>query len=678
MFEDVRRIAAEFTARNKGAGEIAAFTRGLDKTLRSARRLASGLLLMAGVGGIGYMIKQQMAAIDSTAKLSDRLGIATEALVGLQHGASIAGVDQGTLNKSLEIFSRRLGEVDMGVGQATYALDKLGMNYKDLIGLEMDDAFKRVADQIDRLSTQSEKAAAANYLFGRSGQALLNLFAEGSAGIEDFRNEAEKLGLTFDRIDAAKVEAANDALTRTKSVITGLFRTTTIELAPYIEAASDKFVDMATAGEGAGTKIVNAFEAVSLAIVKSGDFVNDLKGYYYDLAATVMEVYTIFDKFNKVAGKIKVTIKPNIEGAETWEQARNLFIQKGLDVRAANAKQINEVQRFFDELRSGQTKAISDNLNSVGTDGGIAATNERARAQLVEVNKVLDEERKKREETALGNAKIVSRMYEDMGMYGDQYWQATNLLLEDQVKKFIDAGTDAVTATQWKANKLIEIEEKITKKHNEENEKRKNALERWVDNYSDMGNVWSELADNSASGLNSLAASMTDFEKTGEMNWRNWLDSLYTSYLDTINKMIIANIAKGAINPLLDAVGTGLGNIFAPSVNPNIETGGPNPNTLLTPAGGWHGGGVVGKDSPTFTRAVPSSLFANAPRLHGGLKSNERRAILEVGEEVTSKEDVRRGKISGNIYNFNISTPDADSFRRSKTQIMNDFRIVTR
>jgi hypothetical protein len=262
-----RRIVAEFSARNKAKGTMAAFRRDLTSTSRTIRRMATATLALAGIGGIGYMIKQQMSAIDSTAKLSDRLGMGTEALVSMQHAAKISGVETATLNKSLEIFSRRLGEVDMGVGQAKYSLDQLGLNYQDLINKSPDEAIGIVADQINRLETQAQKAAAANYLFGRSGQQLLNLFEQGSAGIAEYRREAERLGLTFSRIDAAKVEAANDALTRSRAVMTGLFRTATIELAPYIEAAATAFNDWATSGEGVAAKMVDAFEAVTLSVV---------------------------------------------------------------------------------------------------------------------------------------------------------------------------------------------------------------------------------------------------------------------------------------------------------------------------------------------------------------------------------------------------------------------------
>jgi hypothetical protein len=268
MAEDVRRIVAEFAARNKSMGEIAAFTRGLDKTLTSVRRLAAGLLTAAGVSGIGYMIKQQMEVIDSTAKLSDRLGVTTESLIALQYAGKITGIEQETLNSSIEVFNRKLGEASLGAKETRKSIESLGLNYKDLAGIPVDEAIGKVADKINMLGTQSKKAAILQDLFGKSSKELMNLFAEGSSGLANYRKETDKLGLSFSRIDAAKVEAANDALTRTKAVFTGIFRTGTIELAPFIEAAAKSLNNFATQGQGIGVNVTNAMESVTLSLVE--------------------------------------------------------------------------------------------------------------------------------------------------------------------------------------------------------------------------------------------------------------------------------------------------------------------------------------------------------------------------------------------------------------------------
>jgi len=353
----------DLLARNRAKGEMASFGRGLDNIYRNARRMAVGLLAAAGVGGIGYMIKQQMAAIDTTAKLSDRLGITTEALIGLQHGAKISGVEQATLNKSLEILSRRLGEVKLGTGEAKRALAELGLTADDLVGLNMDDALGRIADQIGKLETQSQKAAVANYLFGRSGQQLLNLFDKGSAGIKEMRQEAEKLGLAFSRLDAAQVEAANDALARSRAVLTGLFRQVTIELAPYIETLADKFTELATSGEGVGSNVVNVFEDMSLAAIHFGGVLQGssakFKAFYagtLEGLARIIEISAKLEKYSPLGATTRLIRR--IAGAEDpldvagryRSQAAELMDAAGREA-AGTYGQENAVRQFYERLR---------------------------------------------------------------------------------------------------------------------------------------------------------------------------------------------------------------------------------------------------------------------------------------------------------------------------------------
>ena len=233
-------------------------------------KFASGLGAAAGIGGMGFMIKQTMTMIDQTAKLSDRIGITTEALVGLRHAAGIAGVSMEALDKSLEIFVRRMGEVKSGSGEAKRGLEALGLSAERMIKLTPERALGVIADRINNLKTQAEKAAAAYFLFGRSGAQLLNLFEKGSAGLAEMQLEAEKLGLTFNRIDAAKVEAANDAITRMKAAFQGVANVITIELAPAIEKIADGLVPISKAirvivdevsrATGGGVTITTPFE----------------------------------------------------------------------------------------------------------------------------------------------------------------------------------------------------------------------------------------------------------------------------------------------------------------------------------------------------------------------------------------------------------------------------------
>jgi hypothetical protein len=98
----------------------------------------------------------------------------------------------------------------------------------------------------------------------------------------------------------------------------------------------------------------------------------------------------------------------------------------------------------------------------------------------------------------------------------------------------------------------------------------------------------------------------------------------------------------------------------------------------------FHQGGVVG-GSGYPTRSADPAIFVDAPRFHTGLGSDEYAAILQRGERVlTANQNDRtaatmsglatkmqagaQGGRGGNVV-FNISTPNADSFRASQGQL---------
>lgn len=241
-------------------------------------------------GGFAALARAQAQSIDQTAKLADRIGTTTEELVGLQHAGELAGGGAEQVNAALGKLSKGLGEAADGSGSAKDGLAKLGLSIDDLLGKDPAEQFRVIADRISQLSTQEEKAAAAADLFGKAGGDLVNVLELGRAGLDAMQRDAEKLGLTFSRVDAAKVEAANDALTRVHGVIQGVLTSAVVELAPYVEAIANKFTDWATEGEGAGAKVVGAIEWVVQAVNKIGAAWQTVMGIVRMAAGAIISV----------------------------------------------------------------------------------------------------------------------------------------------------------------------------------------------------------------------------------------------------------------------------------------------------------------------------------------------------------------------------------------------------
>jgi hypothetical protein len=224
--------------------------RGSQKALggfrADVRKTAGAIAGLAGVGGFALMIKSSLAAIDSTAKLARQIGASTQELSALGFAAEQSGASVDVMNSALLKMSRRVGLFAKGSGAAKSALTQLGFSARSLIGITAGAQFKTIIAEISKLKTESERGAAAFEIFGNAGQQLLGIIDSGPAGLKQMTDEAKRLGLTFNAMDAAKVEQANDALNSLKRTVGGLSNSLTIRLAPAITDIINKFTGLIT------------------------------------------------------------------------------------------------------------------------------------------------------------------------------------------------------------------------------------------------------------------------------------------------------------------------------------------------------------------------------------------------------------------------------------------------
>lgn len=262
------KTSAAFRSVSSG---LSSMTAGFGRVVGMASALGAAIGVGALASGIKNLVSESMSYIDATGKLSDRIGISTEKLIGFQHAATLGGMSIDGMNDILAKMSVNLGKAASGTGEAARTLKKLGLDAKEISTLKADEQFLRIAQAISELETQSEKAAAAQEIFGRSGREVVTILSQGRKGFEATQKDAEKLGLTLSRFDAAKVEQANDEFYRFQSTITGLARRFTVQLAPVLSGVSGYLTDAATNIEGFETMGTRAFENITSLAGPLGD-----------------------------------------------------------------------------------------------------------------------------------------------------------------------------------------------------------------------------------------------------------------------------------------------------------------------------------------------------------------------------------------------------------------------
>lgn len=155
------------------------------------------------------------------------------------------------------------------------------------------------------------------------------------------------------------------------------------------------------------------------------------------------------------------------------------------------------------------------------------------------------------------------------------------------------------------------------------------------------------MEDATTGAIRRMEDVLVDFTETGKLSFQDMARSI----LSDLQRIIIRAMILGPlIKELKDSMGgMGIGGGL-------FGGGGMDLFSLFGGASGmfFHGGGIVGRDGTP--RYMPASLFMGAPRLHGGLASDEVPAILQKGETVIPK-----GQAPGPVE-IHIHAVDGPSF----------------
>jgi hypothetical protein len=223
-----RRVGASFSSMTTEIG-------------RNARRLTIGLGL---AGGAVFGLASSTAKLgDDAAKTADKLGIGIAELQELRYAAERSGVSTGSFDTALEKMTKNIGLAMEGTGAQKDALDALGLSAADLAEMLPEEALGLIADRMNEVGTQAEKAAVANDIFGRSGIGMLNMLRGGSRGLRDLRDDARRTGYVLSEQAARDAEVFQDTLLDTQLVMKGLKNTVGAELMPVVTGAMKRIGD---------------------------------------------------------------------------------------------------------------------------------------------------------------------------------------------------------------------------------------------------------------------------------------------------------------------------------------------------------------------------------------------------------------------------------------------------
>lgn len=465
----------------------------------------------AAVAAFAALVSQSLQTGDDLAKTADKLGLTTEALAGLHLAAELSNVGISTMDMALQRMTRRLSEAAAGGGEAKDAIKELGLDAVKLNAMNPDQAFQEIAEAMGKVDNQSDKVRLAFKLFDSEGVALVNTLKLGKEGLKAAAAEADALGIALSRVDAAKMEAAGDAMAKVGLAAQGVGNIITVEVAPIIEALSDEIVEYVKANRDV---IKEQVQATVLGAARLADGLKPIISGMKDEAVSIWDTFNDLPDWVKSLGVIGAILGGKqgvfvlggalhlLEAADniirglaevsvgnisltdfaTANQTELKELLADLDKLPATAEEANiEVKKSFEEMLKGimagweeyevvGKKSSTGVLETVGSNATkIEAlekklTDDLKKLTLSEVDYAIAQAERERDEAlkiANGRADLITDINE-------RYRLAEEKAIDDAVEKDLKA------------------QEKTTKNLEKEKEKQEDELRDFLDTYGSM------------------------------------------------------------------------------------------------------------------------------------------------------------------------------------------------
>lgn len=235
-------------ARDRASAQFAkvgSASRGLGSALVNLKTMAAAAAAAMAyklASGLSESMKEMVDWGDQVGKFSKATGISTEMISAMSHAADISGASFEGIKKGLKTLTTSAYEASQGMASYKRYFDDLGVSVTDNEGKlkNMDDLLLETADAMARLPNDTQRAAIASKLFGRSGLDLIPMLKEGKDGILAFRAEAERLGISLSRDQAQAAENYKDSITRLSKSFDGIKMSIMQSVMPTLQALADR------------------------------------------------------------------------------------------------------------------------------------------------------------------------------------------------------------------------------------------------------------------------------------------------------------------------------------------------------------------------------------------------------------------------------------------------------
>lgn len=391
LFKLLGTIAINNTDANNAIADTTEKTHSFGEKLSSGIKtvgkwgLAIGGAAVAAGTAITAFATKAASTGDRIDKMSQKIGISRQAFQELDFICSQSGTSVDTLQMGIKTLTNQMQSAAAGTKSAVGIFEQLGVSIYDSNGqLKDQEAMMWEAmSALQAMENQTEKAALATDLFGRSGSELMPLLNGAEGSIEAMKQQAHDLGLVLsdDFVDSSvKFTDTMDQLKRSASAA---MLSAFTPLLPTIQSIGAKLVELAPRLQEISSTISDKLSVALKFVAENSGVAKKTFGELWNICKTAWEnigkpvfdgiletIDWMFGNWNTISKKISSAFEVlwdfcktcwvNI-GKPIWE-----MISSAISMLVTEfAKYMPQIKKFFQEAVSGIKDTWNNHLKPV-------------------------------------------------------------------------------------------------------------------------------------------------------------------------------------------------------------------------------------------------------------------------------------------------------------------------
>lgn len=271
------------------AGTIADKTKGFSLAAGGVATALTGMAYKAGL------------AADDLNTLSKQSGFSTDTIQKWQYASDLIDVSVDDIIGAARKMEKNMSSSSESVQTAWR---QLGISVTDGNGQfrDAEDVFNDTVAALSRIQSETDRDVLAMTLFGKSANDLAGIIDDGGAALNELGQEAEDMGLIMsqDALDGAN--KFNDALDKTKAIISGELLQSGAKLAESLTPALESIVRVVTTVIGAFAKLPSSVQTAILTMALMGATVSPIAKLVSNITGAIQGVSAVSKVFNATAG----------------------------------------------------------------------------------------------------------------------------------------------------------------------------------------------------------------------------------------------------------------------------------------------------------------------------------------------------------------------------------------